>query len=552
MTQKKFQDSEATRIIAALEARAERKAKDGAQVSTTWGTVGAVDAANKFASAYLYGETNGAYMSEGFRIPEAMYLTVGDKVKLAINYATGERWVAETHYPATAFKKIAIDLATGALRSGDGTAAPVTRLSPSDLYLGVDGSLQGTAHIYGTGASEGGELTLYGAAAHLDWSIDNYNGAIRFFVGANVYLDISSTRFNVRQTGGITFGTAEDINLYRASATELRTDDEFSALRLTVRKDGAVSGIYFPAATNDPGSIEHLETANVAEMRFIVSDDRADSDFFTFGSAPTSVWSEALRIGAAGTITWSGGPGLGDTNLYRSMANTLKTDDSLAVAGNLYVGDYPNVSSASIGGGAIELRSPNPLIDFSTDNSMDYGARIVYDLNVTDGLEFGGAVGYYFDAPIVLSSDVNLYRAAANELKTDDALTVVGNLVAALAATTNTTFTVAGGGTATFTGKSVTWQRIGRIIVFSLEFSIGVAGSGATVVTITGTGLPASNTVTYAMGSRGGVGVLAIAARFGTAGNFDQVKIVDSNTSVTGADLAAGAAYRFVGAYLEA
>lgn len=106
MTSEKFSDASASRIIAALDARADRKNKSGAQVQTTWGTVGAVDAGNKFASAYLYGETDGAYMSAGFRIPETMYLSVGDKVKVAINYATGERWVEEVNVPATTYKKL--------------------------------------------------------------------------------------------------------------------------------------------------------------------------------------------------------------------------------------------------------------------------------------------------------------------------------------------------------------------------------------------------------------------------------------------------------------
>lgn len=121
----KFTDSDATRIISALDARADRRLKSGAQVQTTWATVGAVDAGNKFASAYLYGETDGAYMSEGFRIPEAMYLTVGDTVRVAMNYATGDRWVEETKVPATTYKKLAFNLNTGQVLTGDGTVPPV-------------------------------------------------------------------------------------------------------------------------------------------------------------------------------------------------------------------------------------------------------------------------------------------------------------------------------------------------------------------------------------------------------------------------------------------
>jgi len=121
----KFSDEQASRIIAALDARNDRKVKDSAQITTTWATIGAVDAANKSASAYLYGETDGAYMSGGFRIPETMYLSVGDKVKVAINYATGDRWIAEALYPATTYKKLAFDIKNGQVLTGDGTVPPV-------------------------------------------------------------------------------------------------------------------------------------------------------------------------------------------------------------------------------------------------------------------------------------------------------------------------------------------------------------------------------------------------------------------------------------------
>lgn len=119
-----FNDEHASRVIAAIQTRAERKLKSGAMVQTTWATVASVDADQKTAGAYLYGETDGAYISGGFRIPETTYLTVGQKVKVAMNYATGERWIEEVQVPATAYKKIIVNLATGQILTGDGTGAP--------------------------------------------------------------------------------------------------------------------------------------------------------------------------------------------------------------------------------------------------------------------------------------------------------------------------------------------------------------------------------------------------------------------------------------------
>lgn len=207
MATRKFSDSDATRIISALDARADRKNKDGALVSTTWGTVGAVDAANKFASAYLYGETDGAYMSEGFRIPETMYLSVGDKVKVAMNYATGDRWIAEVNFPPTTYKKVAFNVGTGEILQGDGTVPPTA----------ASGVPSGTLVMYGGAAAPSGWLladgssllradypdlfavigTTFGAADGTHFTLPNLKS--RFPVG----LDAANSRWNVMgETGG--------------------------------------------------------------------------------------------------------------------------------------------------------------------------------------------------------------------------------------------------------------------------------------------------------------------------------------------------------------
>jgi microcystin-dependent protein len=92
-------------------------------VETTWGTVASVSSDGKTAGAYLYGETDGAYISNGFRVPETSYVTIGDSVKVAIDYGTGDRWIEEINV-SSAYKKVAINPSTGEILQGDGTAAP--------------------------------------------------------------------------------------------------------------------------------------------------------------------------------------------------------------------------------------------------------------------------------------------------------------------------------------------------------------------------------------------------------------------------------------------
>lgn len=56
------------------------------------------------------------------------------------------------------------------------------------------------------------------------------------------------------------------------------------------------------------------------------------------GAALTTDTVDRFSITAGGTLGWSAGSGAVDTNLYRSAANVLKTDDSLTVAGDLTIG----------------------------------------------------------------------------------------------------------------------------------------------------------------------------------------------------------------------
>lgn len=57
-----------------------------------------------------------------------------------------------------------------------------------------------------------------------------------------------------------------------------------------------------------------------------------------------------LVVQADGKLVWGDGAGAGDVNLYRSGANTLKSDDSLEVTGSVFFG--ANNGNVSIGASA--------------------------------------------------------------------------------------------------------------------------------------------------------------------------------------------------------
>lgn len=488
--------NDASRIIDVIDGRIQRNTRSGAKVEYTWGTIASVAADGRTAGAYIYGETDGAYISDGFRVPETSYVTVGDAVKVAMDYGTGERWVDEVNV-SSAYQKITVDIKNGIVTFGSGAA-----------------------------------------------------------VG--------------------------DTNLYREMANQLRTDD-------TMHSVGGFK-VTSPSSTDSQGYAAYMAS---------LPNNGYTGYYQRIGTEANPVF----KIAGGGLLEWgAGGASAVDVNLYRQATNVLKTDDTF-VAPGIYVGSDTTAGQTSdglnIGGGSIEMRSANPFIDFKTTNE-DYGARIIYDYNITDGIEFTGAVKYSFDntmrlttgdlesdstfdfftlasaaqqlkaksillstsfsdptpnsAGVQFGADVNLYRSATDVLKTDDSLEVAGQLSiggSAGSSGSSTTFSINNGGTATFTSKLCEWFKYGRLVVFRLSFSVSANGSGTTSITVTNTGLPSPANTTFVGGDRGGTGVTFLGARF-AGGDFTAIRHMADISNVQGADLVSGAGYSFNGAYLAA
>ena len=113
-----------------------------------------------------------------------------------------------------------------------------------------------------------------------------------------------------------------------------------------------------------------------------------------------------LTLGDSYKLQWS------DVNLYRSSANILKTDDRIEIIGTpdaTTPSIKVNPASASTGEKLIWL-GVNSTEKFSVDDSGD--------------TEVAGNLGV--DGTIEIGEDVNLYRSAADVLKSDDRLELVG------------------------------------------------------------------------------------------------------------------------------
>jgi hypothetical protein len=116
-------------------------------------------------------------------------------------------------------------------------------------------------------------------------------------------------------------------------------------------------------------------------------------------------------VSGAGALSWGDGTAAPDTNLYRSAANVLKTDDAF-----------------TIGGTILEFTNSNPSISFSAvgnaeRNNVSLYSIVTGEANRQFQLRHSGKMDWGPGGATAM--DTNLYRTAANQLKTDDNLQAV-------------------------------------------------------------------------------------------------------------------------------
>jgi hypothetical protein len=122
--------------------------------------------------------------------------------------------------------------------------------------------------------------------------------------------------------------------------------------------------------------------------------------------------------------------------------------------------------------------------------------------------------------------------------------------------TDNTTFTISGGGSATYSGKHIRWVQFGLIVCVWFGFTVTANGSGSTTVGVTSTGLPNPAPGAFRLiGDRSVVNVNAINVRFGSVGEILAIARVSGgaafqdSSAITGADLVSGQVYSATGIY---
>jgi hypothetical protein len=491
-----FTDGDATRILQAIEDRIRRRLKNGALMMTTWGRVASTDAGG--ANVYLYDElTLETVASEGFRIPNGRTVAVNDMVKVWIDKSNGERWID----PATT--SYADPLTVGTLIAD---------------YIEVNN-----------------EFTLNSDLEYLRIQTD---GVHAILVGPKD--QTSNVPFRIGPDGEIEWGSGagtRDVNLYRDSANVLKTDDQLSvnSLRIEATTDAALAStahgfqIGATAGTNiimDGNEIMARNNGAVSTMSLQADGGRVG---INQNNAPTSGAADGLIFGA-------------DVLLYRGGADLLATDDSVLIKGDAFVGSTSGAGQSVDGvkldaGGAIELRSANPFIDFKMSD-VDFGARIIYDFDVSDNLEFRGATTYDFDAKVDVAGDLVSTSFQGSTVDSGSG-----------------TVTIAGDGTATFSAQTFSWVKYGRLVVFECSVTVSANGSGSSTVTFTFPGSPPPTRTSRVLIDRGGTSVNAIFCRTANSGGamqFSDMKPASTFATITGVDLLTGQGYSGTFCYMAA
>jgi hypothetical protein len=272
---------------------------------------------------------------------------------------------------------------------------------------------------------------------------------------------------------GIGFGSARDVNLYRSAAGELTTDNDLivggriqagnnaSTLdncRIANITLACVSGAEVAITDSSGGYTVALNTgsiispvgnnssANVGIQNYLLLGDGTDTEDFTSG-ANVSVTGKAYSLTSgtvttlsgvtgtvtnadSGTITLAAGGAFGVeassaggviTSGYALQAGVGATDGNIATAVGL------QVDSAAVTAGTITANY-GIRVGVQSAGASNYGVAIgaastqtlwvssdADNTTATAGIAFG------------LSRDTNLYRSAANTLRTDDSIHVSGN-----------------------------------------------------------------------------------------------------------------------------
>lgn len=217
-------------------------------------------------------------------------------------------------------------------------------------------------------------------------------------------------------------------------------------------------------------AVNALRADGTAAAPAVTFDSDTDTGLYNAGANRlgfTTAGTKALEIAADGKVLFGNAT---DTNLYRSAADTLKTDDQFVAGNGIVANNAVQVTRAAAGGDTVTTI----LGQLDTDTLPRIRMRVSGKMEWGDGT----------------SVDTNLYRSAADTLKTDDSLVVAGDL------TVSGSMAAAGGAWTSYTPSLSGWTigngtiaahycKIGKLVEVRVIIVWGSTTSASGTLTVT-------------------------------------------------------------------
>lgn len=242
----------------------------------------------------------------------------------------------------------------------------------------------------------------------------------KFVLGDLVTVVVNGVQYTVQVTGYVLKRNSEGLKFGLVLGNPLGKQEAAQVTARVTKLEGRVSNLERNAEPGGGGAMAELTDVTLTSpaTRDILQWDGAsgkwvnkptlvltgaDANADVYALAQPGDTNQRWKVKGDGKTWWGPGNATQDTNLYRSAANVLATDDSLSVAQSIDAGSQVSVQRAAVADHAFRSKLP-----------ADTQWRMVHQ---ADGkLLLGDGT----------SLDTNLYRSAANTLKTDDTFDAAG------------------------------------------------------------------------------------------------------------------------------
>lgn len=321
--------------------------------------------------------------------------------------------------------------------------------------------------------------------------------------GGKTTLELNNTGSNT----GLTIGT--DTTLYRSAPNALRTDGNFFS-------GAGAAGSHTSAGANltSNGAITTTRSSVVSVAIYV---------------GVTADTNSRMQISNGGTILWGSGAAIGDTNLYRSAVSVLRTDGGMAFGSS--------VSAAGSVGASVGAYIDNAgYIKLSRVNNAAnvFATGVAADANLRFAITSAGVLNW---GDGTLAADTNLYRSAANVLKTDDLFAPVLGLDLSSTTANIISDTATGTQIATSTTQKIGFFAATPVVqqIATIDPAVAISNLGLRVA---GTAYPITTSGTVTLS-----GLLSTAARiqYGLAVRTTSVSAVSTTPEYNFVDATSGA-----------